>query len=102
MIGFDDATVAGYVSYAMHAEKYALKKKQRGQGGNEIFLGESVDVCYSYGGSGSRGRGRVRGRGRGRDDEVCHYCRKPGHYAKDCRMKKGDEERRQPEQRSER
>ncbi|CAD6250557.1 unnamed protein product [Miscanthus lutarioriparius] len=60
-------------------------------------------------GSGARrgGGGRGRGRGRGQprsgpskggnsgngDDDACHYCGKSGHWKRECRKKKRDEEK---------
>ena len=36
---------------------------------------------------------RRRGNRREKDQTVCHYCDKPGHYARECRKKKADKER---------
>ncbi|MGL5904684.1 MAG: C2HC-type zinc finger protein, partial [Cetobacterium sp.] len=50
---------------------------------------EIIDVCPSL----KTENDKMTGKGKGRR-EKCHYCGKPGHWAKECRKRKNDGERR--------
>ena len=93
MIGFATASVAEYENYATHEERHDKQKKALKKKIDTFHHEDCTDQEVYYA---ERGRGRVRGQGRrNRQNNLCHYCHKPGHWAKDCREKKADEERRQ-------
>ena len=80
IIGFATASVAEYENYAMHAETHDKQKKALKKKMYTFHHEDRTDQEVYYAG---RGRGRIRGQGRrNREDNLCHYCHKPGHWAK--------------------
>lgn len=80
----------------------------------ERYKQKETEIGRTNSGSGSRGKRRgSKGKGRGggnaearegfgsapgRNGDACHYCGKPGHWAKECRSRKRDQQAQQGQQ----
>jgi hypothetical protein len=51
---------------------------------------EVVEEASLKAGGGQRGRGNWNRQQSGLDSRDCHYCGKPGHWARECRKKESD------------
>jgi hypothetical protein len=51
---------------------------------------EEVEEANLKAGGGQRGRGNWNRQQSGSDFKYCHYCGKPGHWARECKKKESD------------